>query len=263
MTRDTLVIIPALNEAGRIGHVLRGLADQGVAADVLVVDDGSEDDTAAEAESLGAQVIRHPFNLGYGVALQTGYIYAFKHGYMQVVQMDADGQHDPASIHTLLESLADDVDLVLGSRFLNGNPPPVTLPRRVGSKLFAWIVTMWTGTRITDPTSGFQAMSRRVLREVVQDHFPEDFPDADVLITLSRAGLKLKEVPVKMHAREGGVSMHRGSMAAYYTYKMFLTLALLTVRRVSPFRNTRPIPQPEPPSDLRCSRKPTRHNQAS
>ena len=253
----TLVIIPALNEAGRIGAVLRGIDQQGIDADVLVIDDGSEDDTPAEARRLGAQVIRHPFNMGYGAALQTGYIYAYKRHYDHVVQMDADGQHDPESIHTLLENLTGDVDLVLGSRFLGNDPPPVTLPRRVGSKLFAWIVTRWTGTPITDPTSGFQVMSRRVLREVVQDHFPEDFPDADVLITLSRAGLKLKEVPVRMHPRKGGVSMHRGSMAAYYTYKMFLTLALLTVRRVSPFRQAR---QHEP-INVQCSPKPTRQKQ--
>ncbi len=233
---DTLVIIPARNEASRIGEVLRGLQRHGIEADVLVIDDGSGDNTAREAERLGAGVIRHPFNLGYGAALQTGYIYARKHDYKRVVQMDADGQHDPASVQTLLDNLSSDVDLVLGSRFLDGNPPRVTLPRRLGSKLFAWIVTRWIGTRITDPTSGFQALSRRVLREVVQDSFPEDFPDADVLITLSRAGLKLKEVPVRMHERKGGMSMHRGSMAAYYAYKMFLTLALLAVRRVSPFR---------------------------
>lgn len=245
MTRprhDTLVIIPARNEAGRIGEVLRGLARQDIEADILVIDDGSEDNTADEAARFGAQVIRHPFNLGYGTALQTGYLYAWKRDYGRIVQMDADGQHDPASVHTLLDNLSDDVDLVLGSRFLNGDPPPLTLGRRLGSTLFAWIVTKWTGSRITDPTSGFQALSRRVLREVVQDSFPEDFPDADVLITLHRAGLKLKEVPVRMYARQGGVSMHRGRMAAYYAYKMFLTLALLAVRRVSPFRPAHRIP---------------------
>ena len=107
--------------------------------------------------------------------------------------------------------------------------------------MFAWIVTKWTGTRITDPTSGFQALSRRVLDEVVRDSFPEDYPDADVLITLHRAGLRMKEVPVRMHERTGGVSMHRGSRAAYYAYKMILTLALLAIRRVSPFRTHRGV----------------------
>jgi len=144
-------------------------------------------------------------------------------------------------VRTLLDSLSDDVDLVVGSRFLNGDPPPVTLARRLGSRLFAWIVTKWTGIRITDPTSGFQALSRRALSEVVQEGFPEDFPDADVLITLSKAGLKLTEVPVKMHPRQGGVSMHRGSMVAYYAYKMSLSLALLSVRRVSSIRPSRQI----------------------
>jgi hypothetical protein len=108
--------------------------------------------------------------------------------------------------------------------------------RRMGSRMFAKIVNLWTGLRITDPTSGFQGLSRRAIDQVAQDGFPEDYPDADVLIQLATSGLKLVEVPVKMHARVGGVSMHRGTRAAFYAYKMFMSLALLKVRRRSPYR---------------------------
>ena len=108
--------------------------------------------------------------------------------------------------------------------------------RRLGSRLFAVIVTRWTGTKITDPTSGFQALSRPAIDAVAEDGFPEDYPDADVLIRLATSGLNLAEVPVRMHERSGGVSMHRGTRALFYAYKMFMSLALLRVRRASPYR---------------------------
>jgi glycosyltransferase involved in cell wall biosynthesis len=229
----TLVLIPACNEAGRIGSVLQAIRATGVVADIVVIDDGSADGTAREARSRGAKVVSHPYNLGYGSALNTGYLYARRHGYRRLVQLDGDGQHDPASMRALLEGLDAGADVVVGSRYLDGQPPRTSLARRCGSRLFSWIVTIWTGVRITDPTSGYQAMSGRAIREVARDTFPEDYPDADVLIMLAREGLKLREVPARMHARSGGVSMHRGGRAAYYFYKMFLTLSLLPVRRKS------------------------------
>jgi glycosyltransferase involved in cell wall biosynthesis len=182
-------------------------------------------------------VISHPCNLGYGSALLTGYLYARQHRYERVLQMDADGQHDPRSIGVLLDALGADADVAVGSRFLAGRPPRTSLARRLGSRLFAAIVTGWTGTRITDPTSGFQAMNARAVAELAHDGFPEDYPDADVLITLARAGMRLREVPVIMHPRAGGRSMHRGGRAAYYAYKMLLTLSLLPWRRRSTFRS--------------------------
>jgi glycosyltransferase involved in cell wall biosynthesis len=236
----TLVVIPARNEAGRIEAVLDALRALGhhldLDLDLLVVDDGSVDATRERAQAHGATVLSHPFNLGYGTALQTGYIYAQRRGYHRVVQMDADGQHDPASLPALLDAL-EGHDLVVGSRFrIPGNAPPTTLMRRLGSLCFAWIVTRWTRVRITDPTSGFQALSRAALAALAQDGFPEDYPDADVLIRLSTSGLKLTEIPVKMHPRLGGVSMHRGTRAVFYAYKMFMSLTLLRVRRRSPYR---------------------------
>ncbi len=241
MLHQTLALIPACNEAERIGPVLAGIRRRAPEIDILVVDDGSADDTPAVARAHGARVVRHPFNLGYGCALQTGYHYARRHDYQRVVQLDADGQHDTASLPELLAELDRGADVVVGSRYLSDAPPATSLMRRVGSRLFSWLVTRWTGVRITDPTSGYQAMNRRALDLLALDHFPEDYPDADVLIMLSRFGLRLREIPVTMHERIGGVSMHRGSRAAYYGYKMFLNLALLPVRRTSPFREGRDI----------------------
>jgi len=232
----TLILLPAHNERGRIGKVLQGIRESGVQADVVVIDDGSTDTTALDARARGAVVICHPFNMGYGSALLTGYLYAKHHGYKRIVQMDADGQHEPQSVRALLSALEEGADVVVGSRYLAGGAPPTSLLRRLGSRLFSAIVTRWTGTAITDPTSGFQAMNADALAELAHDGFPEDYPDADVLIILSRAGLKLREIPVLMHTRSGGVSMHRGGKAAYYAYKMLLTLCLLPWRRRSPFR---------------------------
>jgi glycosyltransferase involved in cell wall biosynthesis len=236
MTSSTVLIIPAYREAGRVGNVVRAVRAQGLGVDVVVVDDGSPDATGAEARRAGATVVAHPCNLGYGSALHTGYCFAKRLGYERVLQMDADGQHDPTMLPRLLEGLDAGADVVVGSRYLDGAPPPASLARRAGTRLFAAIATRWTGTRITDPTSGFQGLSRRALESVVNDGFPEDFPDTDVLVQHHRAGLKLVEVPVRMHARQGGISMHRGARIAYYGYKMLLTLLMLPIRRASPLR---------------------------
>ncbi len=238
MPHSTVLIIPAYREAGRVGHVVREVRAMGLPIDVVVVDDGSPDETAKEARIAGATVVSHPYNLGYGSALHTGYCHALRQGYQRVLQMDADGQHEAAMLKQLLAGLERGADVVLGSRYLEGAPPPSSLARRIGTRLFAWIATRWIGTRITDPTSGFQGLSRRALESVCDDGFPEDYPDTDVLVEHHRRGLVLTEVPVRMHARKGGLSMHRGARIAYYGYKMFLTLMMLPIRRKSPLRQT-------------------------
>ena len=241
------MLVPAHNAADRIRSVLDGVLPELPHARLLVVDDGSADATAAVAASLGATVLSHPFNLGYGAALQTGYHWARRHDFARLVQLDADGQHDPASIRALLAALDAGADLALGSRYLQASTSPRTSwARRAGSRFFAFVVSRWTGTHVTDPTTGFQAMNRAVLDQLVLDDFPEDYPDADVLISLWRRGLRFVEVPVQMHERLGGVSMHRGSRIAFYAYKMLLTLSLLPIRRVSPFRAGRDIASASP-----------------
>lgn len=237
VTLPTLVIIPAYREAGRVGAVVREVRALGRNLDVLVVDDGSPDATGMEARAAGAAVVRHAFNLGYGVALHTGYHFARRKGYARVLQMDADGQHLASMLPQLTEALDAGADVALGSRYLDRPPPPTSLPRRAGTRLFAWIATICTRVRISDPTSGFQGLSERALAAVTHDGYPEDFPDTDVLIELARTGLRLREVPVRMRPRLGGASMHRGTRIAYYGYKMLLTLLLLPVRRKTPLRS--------------------------
>ncbi len=239
MSQSTLVLIPAHNEAPTIGAVLDGIRTHLPDADILVIDDCSGDGTGAIVRQHGALTVRHTFNLGYGAALQTGYHYAMRHGYERIVQMDGDGQHDPKSLPDLMAPLENGYDVVVGTRYRRGNAPAQSFSRRVGTKLFAWIVTKWTGIEITDPTSGYQAMTRRALREVAHESFPEDYPDADVLIGLHRNGIRLTETPVDMHERIAGVSMHRGSRVAFYAYKMALTLPLLPIRRRALFRDGR------------------------
>lgn len=236
MPLSTVLIIPAYREAGRVAQVVREALAAGLGLDVVVVDDGSPDATAAEARSAGATVVSHPYNLGYGAALHTGYCHAWRAGYQRVLQMDADGQHEAAMLKHLVAALDGGADVVLGSRYLAGDAPPSSVARRLGTRLFAAIASKWIGARITDPTSGFQGLSRRALESVVNDGFPEDYPDTDVLVEHHRAGLRLVEVPVRMHVRRGGLSMHRGAKIAWYAYKMFLTLLLLPVRRATPFR---------------------------
>jgi glycosyltransferase involved in cell wall biosynthesis len=233
---STVLVIPAYREAGRVGDVVREVRRLGLPLDVLVVDDGSPDDTATEACAAGALVVRHPFNLGYGSALHTGYCFAKRRGYSRLLQMDADGQHDPAMLPRLCDALDAGADVALGSRYLEGRPPRASFARKLGTRLFAAIATRWIGTRITDPTSGFQGLSARAIDMVANDGFPEDYPDCDVLVEHARAGMRLVEVPVRMHERRGGLSMHRGARIAYYAYKMLVTLLLLPVRRATPLR---------------------------
>jgi glycosyltransferase involved in cell wall biosynthesis len=236
VTRGCLVVIPARNEAGRVEAVVRQVRKELPGVRVLVVDDGSTDDTSDRVRKAGAACVRHLFNLGYGAALQTGYKYALRNDYTRVLQMDGDGQHDPTSARFLLETLVrEQADVVVGSRFLGGSGSSTTWLRRIGSRFFSWLVSRWTGVRITDPTSGYQALSRRALLHLSAEGFPEDFPDADVLIGLHGAGCTLREVGVVMWPRSGGLSMHRGYRIAYYGYKMSLSLSLLPIRKKSAY----------------------------
>src|SRR3990172_8360776 len=201
--KQVIIIIPAFNEEGNIPSLIEVIRSKVSEADVLIIDDGSADRTARVAEKAGALVARLPFNMGYGAALQTGFKYALMNRYRYVIQMDADGQHDPDSIRTLLEELKkEDADVVIGSRFMDGKELYKThWTRRFGMILFGKIASMITGLLITDPTSGFQALNRDALRFYASKYYPVDYPDADVLIMLHRAALRVKEVPVLMHLR--------------------------------------------------------------
>ena len=234
-----LVLIPAYNEGAGIAGVIAGIRRVAPENDILVVNDGSNDSTAEVAEAAGAVVASHPFNMGYGVAIQTGYKYASAHSYDVIVQIDGDGQHDPAYIPALLKPvLAHEIDFVLGSRFLGEGIYTPDWARRMGMCLFRTLVSWKIGYRITDSTSGYQAFNRNVIRFFTSEAFPNDYPDADVLITLHLAGFKITEVPVRMYSNINGTSMHRGLMPFYYIFKMLLSISVLLFRRMHADRRT-------------------------
>ena len=228
-----LVMMPALNEAGRIGDVVREVVSVLPTADVVVINDGSSDATAAEAREAGAMVLPHAVSMGYGASLETGYLYAGQQGYDVALQMDSDGQHLPAELHALLKPLAaGEADIVIGSRFAEGaSGSKTSFSRRLGQRFFSVLLWMMTGQRFSDPTSGFQGLSRRALRFFSSGVFPCDYPDADVLLMAHRSGLRIREVPVRMVARSGGISMHAGWAPVYYGMKMLLALFMVGLNR--------------------------------
>jgi glycosyltransferase involved in cell wall biosynthesis len=234
--RKTLILIPAFNEEKNIKQVISDIKQLWSEAYVLVVNDGSVDDTASIALKAGAEVISLPFNSGYGVALQTGYKYALEKGYQYLLQMDGDGQHDPVYIHNLLKPVkSGETDLAIGSRFTsekeNGTYKAGFI-KRTGMKIFAVITSVLIGQKITDATSGYQAMNSKVLKFFSSDIYPVDFPDADVLIMLNRAGFRIKEVPVAMHQNGSNQYMHHGMVSFYYVFKMFLSIFLDLLRKI-------------------------------
>jgi glycosyltransferase involved in cell wall biosynthesis len=226
-----LVIIPAHNEEANVGRVIHEIRGFLPTADLVVVDDGSRDDTARVAREAGAQVLSLPNNLGYGAAIQTGFRYATRNGYDIGIQMDSDGQHAPESVPALLEPvLRGEIDVALGSRFLGRADYPIPWPKKLGMKLFAAIASTALGTRITDPTTGFQALSSRVMRYFAVDNYPSDYPDADAIMVLGFRGFKIREVPVVMKARMAGTSMHTGYKTVLYVFKMFLSILVVVLR---------------------------------
>lgn len=226
-----LVVIPAFNEAAAIGSVVAGVRAVDATFPIVVVDDGSVDGTAEAARRAGARVLRLPFNLGYGVALQTGYKYALRGGYDCVVQLDGDGQHEPGDIPALLGVIVRrEADVALGSRFMGGTSYQPPLARRLGMRLFSLLAYLLTGVRFSDVTSGFQALGLDVVRFFAAERYPADYPDADILVMLERVGFRVKEVPVRMYEKREGASMHAGLRPVYYVFKMLLSVSLTPLR---------------------------------
>lgn len=227
-----LVVMPAHDEEESIGTTLERVRAALPEADVVVVNDFSHDRTTEVAERHGARVVELPWNLGYGGAVQTGFKYAVAHGYDVVVQMDADGQHDPGSARALMAPvLAGEADVAIGSRFLGKANYRIPGLRRAGMQVFGAIVTFVTRQTFSDPTSGFQALDRRAVEFFAHDHYPSDFPDADTIILLALAGFRVREVPVTMEARVAGTSMHSNLKAFYYVAKMTLSILMVLLRR--------------------------------
>jgi hypothetical protein len=226
-----LVIIPAHDEQESLPGTLDELLATAPGVERLVVDDGSRDDTARMARERGVTVLRHPYNQGVGGALQTGFRWAVAHGFDVGVQLDADGQHDPAYLAALLEPVrAGRCDVSIGSRYVRRSGYHAPVARRVVMVVFSALVSAALRVRITDTTSGFRAYSRRVM-EVCQHDFPQDFPDAPLLIALGRRGFRLEEVPVEMRERHAGRSFYTLGKSLYYPYKNLLASLMALLQR--------------------------------
>jgi glycosyltransferase involved in cell wall biosynthesis len=242
-----LIVVPAYNESATIEHVLGEVTARAPEWDVVVVDDGSTDDTAAIAGARGAAVLRLPFNLGIGGAVQAGFVYALEHGYARMVQLDGDGQHDPGQIARLEAAMDADpaLDMVIGSRFLTDEYEyPAPISRRTGIHVFAFLLSRLVHQRVSDPTSGFRLFNRRAIQLFARD-YPHDYPEVEAVLMLHHHSLRMREVPVRMHVRGGGVSSISSGRSAYYMVKVLLALFVGMLRR-------RPVPMAGDPAPVRA-----------
>jgi glycosyltransferase involved in cell wall biosynthesis len=234
MISKVLVIIPAFNESGAIERTVsevRGAVLEGFSVDALVVDDGSSDDTAARAKAAGARVVRLPFNLGIGAAVQTGYRYASEHGYDIAVQVDGDGQHDTLYLKDVVRPVAEGLaDMSIGSRFLAGKEGfRSSVIRRFGINFFSFLIRLLTGLTIKDTTSGFRACGRRLIG-VFAFYYPHDYPEPEAIVVARRLGCSVIEVPVVMRSRSSGASSIAFLKPVYYMLKVSGAILLHTLK---------------------------------
>ncbi|MHC4126552.1 MAG: glycosyltransferase family 2 protein [Planctomycetota bacterium] len=229
----TLIIVPCKDERASVAVLVRRLTRALPACDVLVIDDGSTDDTLLHVPP-EAKVLSLPFNLGIGGAMQAGYRYAALYGYDVAVQVDGDGQHRPSEVRRLIETLREQgADLAVGSRFLGEGRFRQTFGRRIGGMFLNGVIRTLSGLHITDCTSGFRAARRPVIHAFAH-WYPEDYPEPEVLLLLQRAGFTIVETTVTMRRRRGGRSSIRILQGVYYVAKVSLCLALDTLREPWP-----------------------------
>lgn len=231
--RRRIAIVPAYNEERTIARVIDEIRAVDPGFEIVAVDDGSSDRTAIIAERAGVHVLRLPFNLGIGGAMQAGYQFARDQGFDLAVQVDGDGQHDPREIAALLGPILEGrADMVVGTRFAAGGGYRGTHLRRVGIRLFAALVSIMVRQRVTDTTSGFRAVNRKGIRLFAED-YPPDYPEVEATVVLSRHGLQMLEVPVVMRIRETGSSSITAFRSVYYMVKVLLALFIGLFRRYS------------------------------
>lgn len=219
-----LIIVPAYNEAEQIGQVVEDIRTHVPYADIVVVNDGSRDDTLDQALLTGATVLNLPYNLGIGGAVQTGYLHALNNQYDIAVQIDGDGQHNPADLNHLLNVLINSrADMVIGSRFLNKEGFQSTRMRKIGIRFLSLLVSRLTGHKATDTTSGFRVCGRRAI-SLFAERYPTDYPEVESLILLNNQGLRFIETPVTMRPRAYGKSSITTLKSIYYMIKVTLAL---------------------------------------
>jgi glycosyltransferase involved in cell wall biosynthesis len=232
VTDRVVAVVPAWNEAGAIGGVVDEIHAFDPRIDVVVVDDASTDDTADVARAHGAKVLGLPFNVGIGGAVQTGFRYARDEGYEVAVRLDGDGQHAAEELGKLLAPIrAGDAELVIGSRFVDPagtyRPP---FARRMGIRVFARLVSLLGGQKVTDTTSGFSALDRTAI-ELFATEYPHDYPEVESTLVALRSGLRLAQVQVDMRERQAGTSSITLVRSLYYIVKVMLALLVASLRR--------------------------------
>lgn len=231
MEPKVLIVIPAYNEADNILNTVRGVVEHGY--DYIVVNDGSRDATLDVCRSNGLNVLDLPMNLGIGGAVQAGHKYAQRFGYDIDIQLDGDGQHDPAYLDALVREVASGADLVIGSRFLEKTDGfQSTFMRRVGITWLSAMLKLCTGHRVSDPTSGFRACGRRAI-DLFCASYPVDYPEPESIAVAIKSGLFVKEVSVEMRERQGGTSSIGGLSSVYYMLKVSLAILIASVSRRS------------------------------
>lgn len=235
MSRRIIAIVPAYNEERAVGALVAEIRAFDASIDVLVIDDASVDGTAAAAREAGARVVSLPFNLGIGGAVQTGFRVALAEDYDFAVRLDGDGQHDPAELAPLLAAVESGAaDVAVGSRFVGaGGDYRPNMARRMGIVWFARLVSLLGGQRVTDTTSGFQALNRKAIALLARD-CPTDYPEVEGTLLMLRHGLCHVDLPARMRVREHGTSSITFLRAVYYLLKVTLALVVARLRRVGP-----------------------------
>lgn len=231
-TSDILIIIPAFNEAKTLRRLVAEVRKCSPQSDILIINDGSSDQTKQEAIQSGAFLVNLPFNLGIGGAVQTGLKFAERYDYKIAIQLDGDGQHDPRYVNQLTEPVVSGkADLVIGSRFL-GHPEGFqsTAARRLGIRFFSKLLRALTGFSISDPTSGFRAFNQKAIFAFAHD-YPVDFPEPESIILAKLHRLNVLEIPVKMRKRLGGISSIRSFKTFYYMIKVTLAILIDALRK--------------------------------
>ena len=246
--KDTLIIIPAYNEGLTIGRLLDHILNSqaGELADILVINDNSADNTAEVVNSYGRRVIllNHIFNMGYGVALKTGYLYAVKHNYDYVIQLDADGQHSADNIRALYEGIRRNnaPDIIIGSRFMEGSISfRLSILKKSAIRFFRFIIHLFTNNKILDPTSGLQALNKKAFTHYSgYMNFDPRYPDANMIIKMLLLGYTIKEIPSVMYERTEGESIHSGLKPIIYMFLMMLSTltVILRYKLISPKKGT-------------------------
>ncbi len=226
-----LIIIPAFNEESNIEKTVTAIQKNAQGFDYVIINDCSTDRTKQICAEKGYNVVNLPINLGIGGAVQTGYKYALERDYDVAVQVDGDGQHDPEFLNEMADYLMEnELDMVIGSRFIEKEGFQSSKLRRVGIVFFSKLIKLLTGTLITDPTSGLRMIGRNTMALFAAD-YPRDYPEPESVVAVIRRNMKVKEIPVVMKERQGGVSSISLKKSVYYMIKVTLAILIERIRK--------------------------------